>query len=576
MIVTHGGRVGCGCRSGLVALLLVSPVAGLSAWGAMPETKPKAAAAGPASVGKKSPSAPEPPPRPERKVRPPTLDPAALDVLVDRTVMAARAPLAQVTNDLEFIRRVSYDLAGKPPTPEQIGAYFEGPERNRRARLIDQLLEGRDFARNWAYYWRDVIQFRATNDDQGMIRYRELEDWLADQFARNTPWDEIARQLIAGTGKNDTDGAVNFALAHSAQPVELAGEVSRIFMGVQIQCAQCHDHPTDSWKRKQFHELAAFFAGTKAKRVTEQGVNPQVHEVVAEGKPGYAMPDLKDPQKKIAVQPRFFLAASDRPIPNGLTAVQRRELAASYIIGQDNPWFARAFVNRIWTVLLGDGFYTPVDDMGPDRQAKAPEVIEAVASQWQDGGYDIRWLFRTIMNTRAYQRQVRSTFSHAGKTPFASNCASRLRGDQIAEALATILNAPLGPTVPDASKKDEGGQVIGVKPNGARFNFNSLYGYDPSTPTDDLLGTIPQALFLMNNGQVNQGVKGKVLGDILAATKNDLAVLEALYLRVLARGPTVKEVETCGRYLKSVGNRREAFEDIFWSLINSTEFISRR
>jgi hypothetical protein len=574
MIVTNRGRVGRWC--GLIVVILVSPVLGGSARGAMPEMNPQAAAPGPASAGKKGPSAPKLPPRPDRKVTPPTLDSAGLDLLVDRTVAAARAPLAQVTNDLEFIRRVSYDLAGKPPTPEQLAAYFDGPERSRRSRLIDQLLESRDFARNWAYYWRDVIQFRATNDDQGMIRYRELEDWLADQFDKNTPWDVIARQLIAGTGKNDTEGQVNFALAHSAQPVELAGEVSRIFMGVQIQCAQCHDHPTDSWKREQFHELAAFFAGTKTRRVTEQGVNPQIHEVVAEGKPGYAMPDLKNPQRKIPVQAKFFLAASDQPVPNGLTAVQRRELVASYISGQDNPWFARAFVNRVWTVLLGEGFFTPVDDMGPDRQARAPEIIETLASQWQAGGYDIRWLFRTIMNSRAYQRQTRSTLSHAGKTPFAANCSSRLRGDQIAEALATVLNAPLGPTVPDATKKDESGQVVGVKPNGARFNFNSLYGYDPSIPNDDLLGTIPQALYLMNNGQVNQGVKGKIPGDILAANKNDLAVLEALYLRVLARRPTLKEVETCGRYLKAVGNRKEAFEDVFWSLINSTEFISRR
>jgi hypothetical protein len=564
-------------RGGWVTRWVAAAAVAATAMGAMPETKAKAPAPSPSA--KKAPAAPKLPPRPARTVTPPTLDPAELDAMIDRSVQAARAPLAQLTTDLEFVRRAYYDLAGKPPTPDQVASFVRSGDRNRRAKLIDALLEGPEFARNWAYYWRDVIQFRATNDDQGMIRYRELEDWLADQFARNTPWDEISRELIAGTGKNDTNGAVNFAMAHAAQPVELAGEVSRVFMGVQIQCAQCHDHPTDSWKRQQFHELAAFFAGTKSKRVTEQGVNPQVHEVVAEGKPGYAMPDLKDPQKKIPVQPKFFLAGSDQPIPGGLTAVQRRDLAASFITGQDNPWFAKAFVNRVWTVLMGDGFFTPVDDMGPDREAKTPEVLDAVATQWQKGGYDIRWLFRTIMNTRAYQRQVRSTFSQTSKTPFAANCASRLRADQIAEALATVLNAPLGPTVPDPAKKDETGKVVGDKPNGARFTFNGLYGFDPSTPTDDLLGTIPQALYLMNNAQVNQGIlgnKGKVLGDLLAATKNDLEVLEALYLRVLARRPTPKEVETSARYLKAVGNRKEAFEDIFWSLINSTEFISRR
>jgi hypothetical protein len=564
-----------GTRLGLVFVLLVGVVGhDLAARAGAPEARSQANA-----PARKAAAAPKLPVRPARTVTPPTLDSARLDALVERTIAAARAPVAQVTTDLEFVRRVSLDLTGKPPTPEQLAAFCENEGSNRRSKLIDRLLEGPDFARNWAYYWREVIQFRASNDETAMIRYRELEDWLAGQLARNAPWDEIARQMIAGTGQNDTNGAANFAMAHMTQPVELAGEVSRIFLGVQIQCAQCHDHPTDSWKRRQFHELAAFFAGTKSRRITPVGVNPQVHEVYADGKPGYGMPDLKNPGKSIPVLPRFFLAADDPPLPAGLTAMERRNMAASYITGQDNPWFARAFVNRVWTVLLGDGFYTPVDDMGPDRTARAGEVLEALASQWQQGGYDIRWLFRTILNTRAYQRQVRSTYSQAGKTPFAANCASRLRADQIADALATVLNAPLGPTVPDPSKKDDTGKVVGVKPNGARAAFTGLYGFDPSIPSDDLLGTIPQALFLMNNPVVNQGIvgaKGRVLGDLLAATRDDLAVLEALYLRVLSRRPTRKEVETCGRYLKAVGNRKEAFEDIFWSLVNSTEFINRR
>jgi hypothetical protein len=198
----------------LVVALIISTVASTSARGAMPESKPKAAA----TTGKKAPAAPKLPPRPARTVTPPTLDSATLDALVDRTVMAARAPLAQATTDLEFIRRVTYDLAGKPPTPEQIAAFFQGDDRNRRARLIDQLLESPDFARNWAYYWRDVIQFRATNDDQGMIRYRELEDWIADQFARNTPWVETcARYLKAVANRKEAFEDIFWSLINSTE-----------------------------------------------------------------------------------------------------------------------------------------------------------------------------------------------------------------------------------------------------------------------------------------------------------------------------------------------------------------------
>ena len=160
-----------------------------------------------------------------------------------------------------------------------------------------------------------MIKFRATNPNGSQVGYDEFEDWLAEQIAKNRPWDEIARDIITASGRNDENGAVALSLAHESQAVEMAGEVSRIFMGVQIQCAQCHDHPTDSWKRQQFHEFAAFFAGQQSRQRVEQG-QPNVFEVVVDqGVPRYTMPDKKDPQKQIPVEPKFFLAedAPSRP-----------------------------------------------------------------------------------------------------------------------------------------------------------------------------------------------------------------------------------------------------------------------
>src|SRR5262249_54050929 len=132
-----------------------------------------------------------------------------------------------------------------------------------------------------------------------------------------------------------------------------------------------------------------------------------------------------------------------KPLPNGMTAAERHNLAADLVTSQDNPWFAKAFVNRIWYALMGDAFYTPVDDLGPERTAKAPEVLAALATQWQNGGYDVRWLFRTILNSKAYQREVRSPYSASGRTPFAANSPSRLRADQILDSLAQALNLPM-------------------------------------------------------------------------------------------------------------------------------------
>ena len=536
--------------------------------------------------------------RPSKTVTPPALTSAELDMLVDRFLGSTQAPPAAPTSDVEFVRRIYLDLAGKLPTPEQTRAFVSTREKDKRAKLIDYLLNGREYAVNWARFWRDVVRYRATNQNGNRVGYDELEEWLADQIARNRPWDEVAHDLITASGRTDENGAVGFTLAHEAQPVEVAGEVSRIFLGVQIQCAQCHDHPSDSWKRQQFHEFAAFFAGSKSRRANAQGQNPPVFEVVMPGKPRYTMPDLKDPQVQVGVAPKFFLASAkgNSNKTGGMSTVARHELAASYVTGQDNPWFAKAFVNRVWGALMGDAFYMPVDDIGPERTAKAPEIIEALASQWQQGGYDVRWLFRTVLNTRAYQREVRSTYSASGRTPFAANCPSRLRSDQIYDALTQVLNLNATPAkgpngaqakgkaVRKASLAKDLKDVPRAKgPRGGgndpRDKFDAVFGVDPSTPGDDIVGTIPQALFLMNASQVNQALEarpGTVLGQILMNAHDDKAAVDAIYLRAFARKPTAKEVATLGRYIEAVGDRKEAYEDIFWSLINSTEFVTRR
>jgi hypothetical protein len=589
-----------------------------------------------------TPAAPVPVARPPRSITPPTLTPAELDRLVAR-YLAQNDPKvepAPLTTDVEFVRRVYFDLIGKPPTPEEFLAFLHDRSRDKRARLIDALLNSPDWARNWAQYWRDVVKFHATNENLARVRFDELEGWLAGQLRANRPWDEIAARLITATGRTDENGAVAFPLAYEAQPVEMAGEVSRIFLGVQIQCAQCHDHKTDAWKRRQFHEFAAFFAGAKQQPVVRAAPGQlPVFAVMAQPRVRYTMPDKENPARQIPIAPRFFLTrpASSQPepaLPESMGAEQRRALVASYITGQDNPWFAKAFINRTWYALMGEAFYEPIDDLGPERTPRAPEVLEPLASQWQRGGYDIRWLFRTLLNTQAYQRRVRSTANPAGKTPFASGCPSRLRADQVLEALAQALalprdadghpvftpasqarpggagpgpgqgrNAPSSPGGPRRPAAGNPAQAkgkaaaqkaaaatglasqIGKKPGilqllgGQRLLFERLFGVDPSVANEDVTGTIPQALFMMNSQLIHswtQARPGTVLAEVLAMAPNERAALNALYVRVLSRQPTSKELEICRHYLAAAGDPREAFEDIYWSLINTTEFITRR
>jgi len=560
-------------------------------------------------------SAPALPGRPGKVIGPTTLDAAAVDGLVAKSLAEAKVAPAPPCGDEEFIRRVFLDVAGILPTPEDVLAFRRDHARDKRARLIDRLVSSPEAARNLARYWRDVIKFHATNENANQVRYQLLEDWLAERFGRNAPWDEVATALITATGRVDENGATALIAAHQGQPVELAGEVSRIFLGVQIQCAQCHDHPNDPWKREQFHQFAAFFQGRriqqvrmpapedakgkdakgkdakgkdakgkeKAKATPAKKAPPVFQVVMNKGFPRYTMPDKADPQKQVPVEPKFFLAASSDPVPPRLTAEERHRLIASYITGQDDPWFARAFVNRAWGALMGEGFYNPIDDLGPTRTASAPAVLDALADQFRTGGYDVRWLYRTILNTKTYQREFRTAATSAGKTPFAANVPSRLRADQILDTLAWVLDVPLARRGPQSAGKDldpAKGKGPAFLRNNPRARFNELFGVDPSTPADDVLGTIPQALFLMNGPQVNKAIEarpGTMLGQILLAHPDNQSAIEALYLRVLARRPTPQEIRVCDRHLLALqGDRKACFEDILWCLVNSTEFLSRR
>ncbi|MGE3780966.1 MAG: DUF1553 domain-containing protein, partial [Pirellulaceae bacterium] len=237
----------------------------------------------------------------------------------------------------------------------------------------------------------------------------------------------------------------------------------------------------------------------------------------------------------------------------------------------ENPWFAKAFVNRLWSELTGEGFCEPVDDLGPDRECVAPQTFDRLAAAFTASGYDPKWLFRCILATEAYQRESRSRRS-AESPAFAAACAQRLRSDQLFDSLLTALNLE-GRLPPQRTGP---GPVPRRDP---RFQFAQVFGYDPSEPREDVAASVPQALALMNHPMFNQAMSARRpdgLGGILARNPDNRAALVELYLQVLGRQPTDAEQRTCLSYIRRVGSRPEAFEDILWSLVNCTEFLYRK
>jgi hypothetical protein len=283
------------------------------------------------------------------------------------------------------------------------------------------------------------------------------------------------------------------------------------------------------------------------------------------------MPNLDDPASRgTKMDPAFFV--NNESLPAGRGDAERREELARLLTSPENPWFARAFVNRIWSELLGQGFYTPVDDIGPEREPVHPAVLDLLCRGFVASGHDVKWLFRAITATDAYRRRIRPTDPNDA-APFAAAQPTRLRSD----ALYSAINEVFG--IADATDRP-GSPVGGIyRRRTPRDGFNELFGFDPSTPQADLTGTVPQALFLMNSPQINNLIEASArtrLGQLLDRFEDDEDALAELYLLVLAREPSAKESAICREHIASAKDRGEAYEDILWSLLNSTEFLTKR
>ena len=510
-----------------------------------------------------------------------------VDRLLSDEIFAQLSPgqLAPPTGDLTYLRRVWLDLLGQIPPPEEITAFVLSKDPQKRANLVDRLLNDPRFGRNWGRYWRDVILYRRT-EERAMATSRILTEYFAGHFQANTPWDQIASEIITATGEVRESGSTAIIVAQAGEPENTAAEIARIFMGIQIQCAQCHDHPYDRWKRQQFHELAAFFPRVAVRPTRATG--ERGFQVVADDQPPrrqgkkkanrrvrgtleHYMSDLENPTAQgQMIQPALFTTGQKLDV--GVTDARRRGTLAQWVTSDNNEWFSKAIVNRLWSELIGEGFVEPIDDLGPDREPQAPRTFDFVSAEFARNGYDVKWLFRTIMSTEAYQRESRPRRQSAD-APFTASRRQPLRSDQLFDVFLQVVEADQ--RQPDNAFRKNTRQT---GPNGPRSVFQNMFGYDPSQPREEVAASIPQALVLMNSAQVNRAIQGGKpwgLGKWLREIEGDRTLVHELYLRCLAREPTAQETKTCLSYVKRTRDRRIAFEDILWTLINSAEFRYR-
>jgi hypothetical protein len=469
------------------------------------------------------------------------------------------------------LRRLSFDLIGRPPTVAEQQEFAADTTPQKYQTVVERLLASPQFGANWANYWSDAIAYRVPPPELTYLDYEPLKTWLADKLNSGARWNEIVGELITATGKVGEVPPATFIGYHAADPTNLAGETARIFLGQQIGCAQCHDHPFDQWKRAQFHELAAFFARTRAKLPHNYGPETVVS---AADKGEYLMPNMEDPRKKGSqMRPAFLDGQSLR---TGQSDERRRKELAEWVTARDNPWFAKAFANRVWARSMGRGFYEPVDDLGDSQQPVWGEVHEALARHFTASGYDIKDLFRLIAGSQSYRRGVRAVEeTDAGAVPPA---LLRLRGDEVFSALAVGIDLP---NVTPPAIEPTGAIRFPPPPKSTRDLVNAAFGTDPSLSPVDAPRTMAQALWMMNNVQLQKQIdaapeSGTMLAKLLAEHADDGAACRELYTRVFARQPTGAELRVALEHVAQVGQRVAAFEDLLWGLVNSAEFTSRR
>src|SRR5262245_31741119 len=487
-----------------------------------------------------------------------------VDALMERYVGGIQNAI--LVDDEAFLRRLTLDLIGRQPTMAEMETFLADKAADKRAAVVEKLLAAPEFGGNWANYWSDVVSYRTPSPELTFLNYTPFKHWLAEQFNQNKGWDETTFNVITAIGKVADNPAATYIGFHAGDKSRLAAETTRVFLSTQIQCAECHDHKFVDMPQETFHHIAAFFVRASAKLPWNDS-----SQIVVSSKPaGEHKMEGKGPDMKP-------IAFDQREVELGRSDVSRRAELAQWIVGPENPWFAKAFVNRVWARMMGRGFCEPVDEIGELGDRVLPEVHAALADHFIASQFDVKDVFRVVALSKSYQREIRDADKGVNK-PFVAIPAGRLRGDEVFDSLQAAVELP-NYTPPQAAATGE--FRFPPPPKSTRDLVNEAFGFDPSAEQANVARTMQQAMLLMNNKQIQAQVNadpssGTMLGKLLADEKDNEAAIRALYQKVLARRPTMQEIALATDHLKSSANRNAGFEDSLWGMINSAEFLSRR
>jgi hypothetical protein len=503
---------------------------------------------------------------------------------------------SRYADDYEFIRRASLDIIGRIAKPEEIRQFEKDPKDKRRSLLIERLLASEEYPRHWANVWTNWLLTRSGPFGRGDY-HEDLDLWLEYEFSLNQKYNDIVRKLITAKGensKNGKNGAVNFVLAHTGeevpaadrekegrfQMVPLTSRITRLFLGMQVQCAQCHDHPfRNDLKQNHFWGVNAFL-----RQVDREG------RVDMRRQDGQMVLTLKDntafnPEAKVFAEKRNgrvllieaeFLTYGEKNekrlrLPADMGEKTRREYLAEYLIAHEN--FPRAIVNRMWSVFFGRGFTNPVDDFHDQNTPSNPELLNELSYRFKHYNYDLKRLIRWMCNSNAYNLSHVTNATNdkpENEQLFSRMVVKSMSPEQLFESLMVATQA-------EAAETKDGKKALRKK---WLDSLITNFGDDEGNEVN-FNGTVVQALMMMNGPDINAAIAGDKKGTVIDAMKKHNtppSVINELFLASLNRPPTAREIQEIMQNIELVLNKKKdtpaaRYQDLFWALLNSNEFL---
>ncbi len=478
-----------------------------------------------------------------------------IDKHVFAKLKASQVAPSERSSDTEFLRRVSFDTIGLPPTPREVRAFLADSRPDKRAKKIDELIERPEFADLWTVYWLDLLRADESASVMGRKGVWALGRWLRDAFDRNLPYDEFVRAFLTARGSQFQNPPAAFSRVFYQAP-EKAEAITQIFLGTRIECAQCHDHPFDRWTQHDYQSMAQFFTQVRRRDGPDYYDESQI---------------FLEPEKEPIVRLRFL----DGSAINWPGNRDRRQALAEWMLGPAKKWLAKALVNRVWGKLLGRGIVEPVDDLRFSNPPVNDALWDALADDFLAHKYDFKHVVRTILKSRTYQLSAKPNATNGGDQMLFSRARlRRLTAEQLLDALSQVtgVEEEFGMVPP-------GFRAAQIATAGTGSYFLKTFGRParkgPCTCERSSQPTLPQVLHFLNGASVMKRLRadGGTHHRLLSAKLSNDQIVEELYLHVLSRLPNERERRLGREYFAEAQDRAQGAEDLLWALLNSQQFV---